>query len=283
MKFSTQSKTIIITCLALALGFGIYFVFHSKNSPPSFPIPTPTEVSPSISPTLSPSESPTPSPTVTPSPTPSPIPVSARPTRSPLNKEISLGNTAKKQIALTFDAGADSAQTASILKILKNNNLHCTFFITGKWAEQNPDLVNAIVANGHTLGNHTYDHKDLTTLTDAQIKQEFAKTEQAFQIASSKAIGKPYFRPPYGARNQHVWDYAASLGYQSIYWTVDALDWKEGITPTQVKQRIYNHAQNGAIVLMHVGDDITPEILQEVINYLQDKNYALVTLEKLIK
>lgn len=205
-----------------------------------------------------------------------------RPIIEPMNKEVNIGNTSLKNIALTFDAGSGSTQTASILDILKENNLHATFFLTGKWAEQNPELVKKIVAEGHTLGNHTYDHTDLTTLSDSEIKTEFEKTENIIQNIVPGTPLKPYFRPPYGARNQHVWDYVANLGYQSIYWTVDALDWQEGKTVNEVKQRVFDSATNGAIILMHVGDDLTPQALPSIISELQNRGYKLGTLESVL-
>jgi len=221
---------------------------------------------------------------------PTPIPTSSastinntRPTLSPLNKEVSIGKTNSKKIVLTLDAGSGSTQTEAILSVLREKGVHATFFLTGKWAEQNPVLVRKIVEEGHTLGNHTYDHKDLTTLSDDDIRWEFEKTVSVIQGIAPTAEMKPYFRPPYGARNQHVWDFTASLGYQSIYWTVDAWDWKTDATADIVKQRIYNNEKNGAIILMHVGDDITPAVLPEVLSKLQSDGYEVGTLESALQ
>jgi peptidoglycan/xylan/chitin deacetylase (PgdA/CDA1 family) len=122
----------------------------------------------------------------------------------------------------------------------------------------------------------------LTTLSDQEIKAEFERTESIVTNISSNITLKPYFRPPYGARNQHVWDYTASLGYQSIYWTVDAWDWKTDVSAQIVKQRIFDNVKNGAIILMHVGDDITPAILSEVITNLEAKGFTLGNLESVL-
>lgn len=208
---------------------------------------------------------------------------SSRPIWGQINQEVSLGNTAKKQIALTFDAGSGTQSARQILDILKANNLHATFFLTGKWAEQNPELVKEIVANGNTLGNHTYDHPYLTQISDAEISNEFSKTENIIQNIVPGVALKPYFRAPYGDRNQHILDYMASLGYQSIYWTVDAWDWKEGVSADVVTSRIFSSEKNGAIILMHVGDDLTGAVLQNVITKLQDDGYKLGTLEEALK
>lgn len=213
-----------------------------------------------------------------------------RPTKSPINKEISQGNTSKKKVAITLDAGAGETQLPAILSILRQNNLHLTFFLTGKWAELYPADVKQIVAEGHTLGNHTYDHKDLTTLSDDQIRTEFSKTENIIKSIVPTSTTVPYFRPPYGSRNSHILQVAADSGYQSIYWTCDALDWMFGqnyqgklVDNDFVKNRILDNIQNGSIVLMHVGDDITPAVLQDVITELQSRGYELVTIDELLK
>lgn len=242
---------------------------------------TPAVATPSATSQNSVDQGSTSSTTTTPSQTPATATIT-RPIWGAMNKEVNIGNTTKKNIALTLDAGSGSTQTESILAILKQNNIKITFFLTGKWAEQNPTLVKKILADGHTIGNHTYDHKDLTTLSDADIKTEFDKTETIVKGIVPTAVLKPYFRPPYGARNKHVWDYCASLGYQSIYWTVDAWDWKTDATAEIVKQRIYDNARNGAIILMHVGDDITPAVLPEVIAKLKADGYQVGNLESVL-
>lgn len=205
-----------------------------------------------------------------------------RPFVSPLNHEVYIGNRQSKKIAITLDAGASATQTPKILSILKANNVKCTFFVTGKWAEQNPSLIKQIVAGGHTLGNHTYSHRDLTTLSDSEIIDELSRTENIINSIVPGTKLKPYFRAPYGARNQHVLDVAANAGYQSIYWTVDAWDWKTDASCDLVINRIYENAQNGAVILMHVGDDITPSILDGVLKNLKSKGYIPGTLEDLL-
>jgi len=220
-----------------------------------------------------------------PNPPPAPLPVNAtsRPVWGPMNKEVSQGNTSNKQIALTFDAGSGTQSADQILSILKANNLHATFFLTGKWAEQNPELVKRILADGNTIGNHSYSHPYLTQITDAEITNQFTKTENIIQGIVPGSVLKPYFRAPYGDRNQHVWDYMAGLGYQSIYWTVDTWDWQEGVSADVVTSRIFGNVKNGAIILMHVGDDLTGQVLQEVITKLQNDGYKLGPLEEVLK
>lgn len=199
----------------------------------------------------------------------------------PLPNEINRGDSSKKQVIFTFDAGAGNQSLNVILTTLKNHNLTGTFFITGKWAEQNPKLVKQISDNGNEIFNHTYDHPDLVKTDDSLIIKELQDTEDIIEQLTGKTT-KPYFRPPYGSRNTHVRQLAWDQGYRCVYWTVDALDWKEtsGITKEEVKQRIYNNVTPGAIYLMHVGDNITGEILDEVFTYIEGKGYKIVPLSQ---
>jgi peptidoglycan/xylan/chitin deacetylase (PgdA/CDA1 family) len=242
--------------------------------------PSPT-IKPANKPAISiiPSTTPSPTPQITPTPTPTP-----KPTTSPIPvkitaKEISIGNTFKKQVIFTFDAGSTSDSLDEILRVLEKYNVKGTFFLTGRWVEQNKERTKLIASKGHEIFNHTYNHPDLTKISDEEISQEFKKLDDLVMSLTGKST-KPYFRPPYGARNQHVWDYTYSIGYQSVYWTIDSLDWKEayGFTPAESKARIMNNLKPGAIVLMHVGSKITGEILDSTFADITAQGYKIVSL-----
>jgi len=196
--------------------------------------------------------------------------------------EVSRGNPAKKQIIFTFDAGAGTNSAQKILETAKAHNLKLTFFITGKFAEKNPELIKQISSKDHEIFNHTYSHPHLTQITDEQIKEELDKTEQIISSLTGKTT-KPYFRPPYGDRNNHVLMVAKNEGYQSAYWTLDALDWMSDKTEEQVKKRIYSNLKSGAIILMHAGDDITGNVLDEVFTYVENQGYKIVSLTEGLK
>lgn len=196
--------------------------------------------------------------------------------------EISRGNPNKKQIIFTFDGGAGMNSGPKILEIAKKHNVKVTFFVTGKFIEKYPKATKQIALDGHEIFNHTYSHPYLTKISDEQIIEEFAKTEKIINDLTDKST-KPYFRPPYGDRNKHVIDFAASLGYQSVYWTLDALDWMPDKTAEFVKTRIESNLKNGAIILMHTGDDITGQILDEVFTYIENQGYKIVSLTEGIK
>lgn len=193
--------------------------------------------------------------------------------------EITHGDTSKKQVIFTFDGGGTAQSGNKVLEALAKHHVKGTFFLTGKFVEANPDFVKRIVAGGNEIFNHTFDHKDLTILSDAEITQELTKMENVLQ-ATANISPKPYFRAPYGTRNAKVLAVAAQNGYQSVYWTKDALDWAvaKGETASHVKERILSSIAPGNIYLMHVGDIITGQILDDVFASIEAKGYKIVSL-----
>lgn len=196
--------------------------------------------------------------------------------------EISGGNPAKKQIIFTFDGGASNVSVQKILETAKKHSVKLTFFVTAKFVEQNPEPIKKIAQEGHEIFNHTYSHPHLTQLTDGQIREELKKCDDVVYNLTGKNT-KPYFRPPYGDRDQRVLKIAQEEGYQSVYWSTDALDWMAGRTAEQVKERIYSNLKPGAIILMHVGDDITGNVLDEVFTYIENQGYKIVSLTEGLK
>jgi peptidoglycan/xylan/chitin deacetylase (PgdA/CDA1 family) len=195
------------------------------------------------------------------------------------SKEIVRGNTAKKEVIFTFDGGGTIQSADKILEALKKHHIKGTFFLTGKVIEAHPDLARRIVAEGHEIFSHTYDHADLTTVSGGEIVDELERTEKAL-LAAANVSPRPYFRAPYGSRNARVLSVAAKAGYQSVYWTIDALDWKESIsqTPAEVEGLILSTVAPGNIYLMHLGDTITGAILDDVFTKIENKGYRIVSL-----
>lgn len=188
---------------------------------------------------------------------------------------------ATTKIALTFDAGASPLPTPSILKTLRDNGLHVTFFLTGKWCEKNPDLVRQIAAEGHEIGNHTYSHPDLRKCTDEKIVDQLARTEELVKNLTGQST-RPYFRPPYGGRNKHVLEVAGGQGYTSVYWSLDCLDaYKKGITAEQIIDRVCSRIQGGDIVLMHCGSAATAQALPDLIARLKERGFEIVKVSEL--
>ena len=230
-----------------------------------------------VTPTSTPTQetTPTPRPISSPCDTPAGVqPVSAA--------EIDTGNTDRPRIALTFDAGGPSEPTTRILDILALHHVHSTFFITGDWANLNPDLVRRIHNEGHEIGNHTMHHSDLRTLPDQEVCTELNQAEQVLSPLTGVTT-RPYYRPPYGARDDRVRGLAAQIGYRTIYWTIDTLDWQTNATPDSITKIVMDHLQNGAIILMHAGSQVESETLDGLMTKLEQMGYQMVTVTQVLQ
>ncbi len=195
--------------------------------------------------------------------------------------EVARGNTAVPRIALTFDAGSEGGPTPYILDILQGAGLHCTFFLSGQFVADYPELVTRMAADGHEIANHSYSHPDFTTITATDARSQLARTDAAI-VALTGASSKPYFRFPYGRRNNAMVDLVNADGYMSIMWTVDAYDWEPSRTPQQIYSRVMGGIGPGAIVLMHCGSPQEVEILPAIIGDLQAGGYQLVTVTEVL-
>ncbi|WP_339212510.1 polysaccharide deacetylase family protein [Ornithinibacillus sp. FSL M8-0202] len=186
-----------------------------------------------------------------------------------LEQEVPAG---KKRVALTFDDGPHPSNTQEILKLLDEHQAKATFFMLGNRAVFYPDIVKEVAAKGHEIGNHTWSHKDLTTLSNEEIREEFQQTNDA--ILSVLGVSPTAFRPPYGAINDQVTDV---IGIPSTLWTIDTLDWKSH-DPDQVLSIVKENVQDGSIILMHDIHATTVEAVELVLDFLEAEGYAFVTV-----
>lgn len=186
----------------------------------------------------------------------------------------------KKLAALTFDAGAGTGSAEAILNILKEKRVPAAAFLTGAWAEQNPAVAKAFADGGVGIYSHSFDHPSFNDLTRAAMLDQLSRAETAIENAAG-VNPKPAFRPPYGDYNDAVVAAVRSAGYCPVLWTVDALDWQDGQTAEAAKTRVLDRLKPGAIVLMHVGDDIVPQFLPALIDEIRNRGYTLVSLPDL--
>ena len=195
------------------------------------------------------------------------------------------GSSTRKLAALTFDDGPDVYYTTKILDILSKNKIKATFFIVGQRAEKQPKMIKRIVDNGHSIGNHSWDHPDLNKLTTEQVKTEVDETDKT--LSSITGLHTHLFRPPYGAASKSVVNELASMGYKIIDWSVDTRDW-DGTPPATIMEYVKKEIKPGGIILEHCAGgknenlDNTVKTLPEIISYLKGQGYTFVTIPELL-
>lgn len=186
-----------------------------------------------------------------------------------------------KLIALTFDDGPWRGHTDKILDILKNANIHATFFMLGVRVKAAPDLARRVVAEGHAVGDHTLGHRYLPKEKPKEIRHQIEAGADVVEDATG--VRPVWFRPPYGAINAAVWKASRKLKMHVALWDVDTRDWsKPGVK--KIVATVKRNARKGAIILMHDGGvDRTQTIaaLPTIIEDLQKKGYIFVTLPEL--
>lgn len=193
------------------------------------------------------------------------------------NKGVPVAKGQKKRVALTFDDGPDAKVTPQVLAILKKYDAKATFFMVGTNVSKNPAIVEQVYEAGHEIGNHTWNHPKLTSLSTSAVKQEVDKTSNAIY----NAIGQypTVFRPPYGATNDKV---RSVITMPSILWSIDTLDWKHR-NADKVLSYVKASAKDGSIILMHDIHQSTANGLENVILYLQKQGYEFVTVSEILQ
>lgn len=182
--------------------------------------------------------------------------------------------TTQKTIALTFDDGPSSF-TDRLLDCLEANNAKATFFMVGKEIASFPDEVKRMKALGCELGNHTYDHTDLATLSASDISSEISRVDQ--ELVNLTGQGATVVRPPYGSVNDTV---KATVGTPMILWSIDTLDWKTQDVQATVEE-VMNNVQDGSIILMHDIYSTSVDAAEILIPQLIEDGYQLVTVHEL--
>lgn len=192
------------------------------------------------------------------------------------------GDRKYKQISFTYDSGFKDNETSSILDVLRQHNVKATFFLTGVWVNKFPELAKRIYCEGHEIGNHSFDHPNMTDLSHDQIVDNILKGEEII----TKVIGanpRPLFREPFGEWNKKVFQAVGDAGYKySIYWSIDTIDWK--FPPTRViVNRILRKVKNGDILLMHLAGNNTAQATDMALKNLKSFGFKIVTIGELLR
>ena len=216
----------------------------------------------------------------------------------------------KKEMLLTFDGGSNDNAAGNILKVLKENGIKATVFLTGEFIKKYPERARRLVADGHLVGNHTYSHPHLTTysfnekhatlpgVTKEVVESQLKKTEELFRSVTGKDFS-PYWRAPFGEKNSQILEWAYHAGYRHVFWTpkLDTLDWvadrKSPLfrEPRQILRGILSQAEkgdgflDGGIVLMHLGSERPDEqgadtILSDLVSQLRSQGYGFTTVDR---
>ena len=183
-------------------------------------------------------------------------------------------SAAKKSIALTFDDGPSSF-TNRLLDCLEKNNAKATFFMTGTEIASFPDEVKRMKKLGCELGNHTYDHTELTTLSFDEISSEVDKVNE--QLINLTGEGASVVRPPYGSVNDTV---KSAINLPLILWSIDTLDWKT-LNAESTVEEVMNNVTDGSVILMHDIFSTSVDAAEILIPQLIEKGYQLVTVHEL--
>ena len=194
-----------------------------------------------------------------------------------------LGDPARKVIYLTFDAGYENGSTEKILDVLKEHQVPAAFFLVGNYLEKNADLVRRMVAEGHTVGNHTMHHYDMSKLSDkAAFTKELTDLENLYREVTGKELPR-YYRPPQGIYSEENLKMAKELGYKTVFWSLAYVDWKNDAQPTKEEAfgKLLPRTHPGAVVLLHSTSKTNAEILEELIGKWKEEGYQFGTLDEL--
>ena len=194
-----------------------------------------------------------------------------------------LGDTSEKVIYLTFDAGYENGCTAKILDTLQKHNVKAAFFLVGNYIERSADLVRRMAEEGHTVGNHTMHHPDMSKLKDKEaFTKELQDLEELYREKTGQSLPK-YYRPPQGIYSEENLKLAKDLGYKTVFWSLAYVDWKNDSQPSKEEAfaKLLPRIHPGAVVLLHSTSETNAEILDELLTKWEELGYRFGTLDDL--
>lgn len=187
--------------------------------------------------------------------------------------------TSTPAVSLVFNVAWGEEYLPDILSALREAGAKCTFFLTGTWVRQYPNLVSAIHEDGHELANHGWSHAHPKAMSDSGLERLIGDNEAL--IRELTGVRTVLFAPPYGEVDQRIASVAARMGYTTIMWTVDTIDWQLP-SPEVVTERALSKLAPGNIILMHPTDP-TAKALRSILEQLRSQGYSMVTVSELLK
>ncbi len=187
-----------------------------------------------------------------------------------------------KKIYLTFDCGYENGNTSLILDTLKKHSAPATFFVVGPYIEENPELLMRMVNEGHNVGNHTFNHPDVTQISFEELSEEITSLETLFFETTGFQMSK-FFRPPEGKFSSDSLKSTNELGYKTIFWSLAYRDWNPNDQPSKeyAFEKLLPRIHGGAIVLLHVTSSTNAEILDELLTEWKAQGYTFSSLDEL--
>lgn len=185
----------------------------------------------------------------------------------------------EKKISISFDCAWGTEHTDALLREMERSNVRCTFFMVQFWTEKYPEYVKKIDEAGHEIGTHSKTHSYMSKQSESEIRSELESSSAAITAVTGKKV--ELFRPPYGDYDNLLIDTASSMGFYTIQWDVDSLDWKN-LSATDVAMRVINKVKPGSIILCHNNGLHTAEALPLIFSTLQNRGYEFVPVGELI-
>ena len=196
-----------------------------------------------------------------------------------------IGDPAEKVIYLTFDAGYENGCTEKILDVLKAHNAPAAFFLCGNYLEKNADLVRRMAAEGHTVGNHTMHHPDMSAISDPdKFQMELEELSQLYQQLVDKPM-ESYYRPPQGKYSEENLAQARQMGYKTVLWSLAYADWdnENQPDPEQAVEKLNSRIHNGAVVLLHSTSKTNAQILDRLLTGWEEMGYRFAPIGELFE
>ena len=188
------------------------------------------------------------------------------------------GHPKKQMVALLINVSWGTEHIYPILNTLKEHDVKASFFIEGKWAKENIELVKAIAEQGHLIGNHAYNHPDMARLTAQENTEQIKQTNEILKAITEETV--EWFAPPSGSYTEEVVKIAHDMNMQTILWTVDTIDWKNP-SVSVMNQRVMRNIHPGAMILMHPTKSVE-QGLDALIEEIKEAGYKLDTVERLL-
>ncbi len=192
-------------------------------------------------------------------------------------------DTQEKILYLTFDCGYENGNMPALLEALKKHGVRATFFVVGNFISDNTELLKQMVAEGHTIGNHTLTHPDMSKISTMDA---FQKELEGVESLYQEVIGEPmtkFYRPPQGIYSTSNLSIAKELGYHTFFWSLAYVDWYVDKQPAKEEafEKLLKRIHPGAIVLLHSTSSTNAQILDELLTKWEEMGYTFGTLQQL--